>query len=1255
MINTNTKCCENTNSTETNSRIPDDDIGLFELAKAVINNVGNRKIVTWIRSSHFDRVLQKYFGKKVEFGVSMRPEAVNGKDVKAFEILEGRSDEYFLVALDRSYDQDAEDILRQYGYIENQDYIYRIPETIVLKDHDFTKKSYFEKNGNRVEGFSGVVKRIVLKGRNNHVSIGRGIKHPENLVIVMNSNCKLTIGDDFETTRELQIEFTGNTLGTANVTIGKSVRTDGGYIKIFEANQGSSVFIGDMTFLGERNELYVNPGNRIHIGSHCAFSQRVVMQAGGGYTAFDVNTGKKLNYIFENVIDNKHSIVFGNHVRVDRGALIQNGTWIGNGSIVDAMSVVKGIYPNNCVISGNPAKIVKCDVAWAEDIETDDISRCGFDYIHKTKKIDYGIDARKALIMGGTGRITILLTSLCVERGYSVTIATRGKSLFGVADSPVEIIVLDRNDKEANIRALAGTEWDVVFDCSGYTPQAIDYLLSCIKCNRYVYLSSFEVYIDSKCQGKNVKEDSLDINNMRFIDSEETNAFETARLQSEFIIAKKYKGINYVIVRTPSLVLDHDVFDDSANSLLEKYVWAVVNGVPINPHSIDNSYSFIECKDEADFLVYISECDYIGVVNFASEGDISIREVIECAEKMSGKKAIYDENAPDMPFTNFPEITLDLRRCLSLGYTPVPLKTWLINGGGQKEYRHTLSLQDMINRSKQTEQPCKNWLITGCSSGLGFQLAKKLFENGYTVAATSRNIEKLSELPDGIIKIALDVKELSSCQNAVDIAVREMGSIDVLINNAGVSHTSTFEETPEEIAANVIETNYWGVANMFKAIIPYMRKQRYGVVVNIGSASSFRPRNYGTYYVASKFAEKNLSYNMKYECQRFMKVLNVEIGGMNTGLNKRQTVIHTKYDCYRNLSNPYPFKTGFTNDIFRISDTIIHMAGREMMPRSIVLGCDAYQQFKRFIRLFEDEIEKNRSISFTTDKSKSNEISIEEVTKQRNKKLKVQRWLITGASEGFGRVLAMRLFELGYTVTVTSRNIEKLKSFPDEIYKLESQLDCYEECKHVIDTSIKLMGSLDVLVNNATSNCWCSFEECDYEVMRGVFYTNYTLPQYMMKAAIPYFREKNNGTVVNISSIAGIQPRARVSTYSAAKAALEGVTRALKYECSNFARIMAVELVAMQTNIMKNNPNISTEIDDYKGLSLYTQEVKDIRNRNDIAAQQIINLVNSEQLPSSLLIGTESYLIAKNEIQRMNEEFALYEDVTWASFNTIKK
>ncbi len=278
--------------------------------------------------------------------------------------------------------------------------------------------------------------------------------------------------------------------------------------------------------------------------------------------------------------------------------------------------------------------------------------------------------------------------------------------------------------------------------------------------------------------------------------------------------------------------------------------------------------------------------------------------------------------------------------------------------------------------------------------------------------------------------------------------------------------------------------------------------------------------------------------------------------------------------------------------------------------------------------------------------TKKDSISLKHIMLPRNKNLKIQNWLITGASGGFGKVLALRLHALGYTVAVTSRELSNLETLPDGIHKIETKLDNYSSCEEAIKAGINKMGTVDVLVNNATSNCWSSFEECPDKIMKDVFFVNFTIPSYMIKAILPHYRKNKNGTVVNITSIAGIQPRARVSTYSAAKAALEGLTRTLRSECQKFARFMAVEPVCMGTGIMIHNPVLDTKIEEYEKIGRYTPEINNIPNRKDIAAQQIINIVNQEKLPQSFLIGTESYLIAKNEIKRSQEEFEAFKEIT---------
>lgn len=836
------------------------------------------------------------------------------------------------------------------------------------------------------------------------------------------------------------------------------------------------------------------------------------------------------------------------------------------------------------------------------------------------------------------------LTALCVSKGDDVTIATRGKHKVNPNIVSAKRIIFNRLDEAATRSMLSGQFFDIVFDCSALLPQSVDWVLSCIRTDRYIYVSSFETYAHYH-SGHNVCEDDLPIigktyeSNIKF---GEKAWYARGKYNSELLIANKYPDINYVVVRIPFVMSLNDDYDDELSSRILKYVSAVIGDVPINDRNLERRYNFVENKDEAEFLYFMSQNSFKGVVNFASQGYISMREVIHYVENKTGKKAILDSNAGNFPFTIHPEITMDLSRCLSLMYNPMKLDDWLFHKIDKYiDYCRNDKDQDKIDKDK-----IQRWLVTEGSTGLGHTLVLKLHQLGYTVATTSCDISILSQLPDDILKIQLDVRDINSCRSAVSLAEKKMGKIDVLVNNAGISHTSTFEETPHDISEDIMATNYWGVSNMTKAIIPHMRKNGSGTVINISSASGFRPRNYGSYYVASKFAVESLTKNLKFECQRFMRFMAVELGRLNIGLSQRQNVIHTQISEYSQLPPIYPYKKGYNNNVSKAVDALIKVSNNKELPRDLVLGWDVFQQLPQTLKDFEREVEEYKSISITTDQSKKDLINIEDITLPRNKKLNLQNWLITGASGGFGKVLALRLKHLGYTVAVTSRDISKLDSYPEDVYKIEAQLDSALSCEQAIKEAIDKMGSVDVLVNNATSNCWCSFEECSDEIMQSVFFTNYTIPQYMIKAVLPHMRVNNNGTVINITSIAGIQPRARVSTYSAAKAALEGLTRTLKSECQRFARFMAVELVYMQTGIMVHNPVYEPQIPEYQDLGRYTQEIANIPNRKDIAAQQIINVTNQFTLPQSLLIGTESYLIAKNEIERTLREFEENKEIT---------
>ncbi|MCI8323418.1 MAG: hypothetical protein HFI54_07215 [Lachnospiraceae bacterium] len=113
------------------------------------------------------------------------------------------------------------------------------------------------------------------------------------------------------------------------------------------------------------------------------FSNDVFLRSNDGHSIFDIATGKNINSTQE--IGKKRKIEIGNHVWVGMRAAILYHTKIGDGSIVGALSLVKNVFPNNCILAGTPAKMIKKDISWSREYGAEDIAECGSQYVNLTK------------------------------------------------------------------------------------------------------------------------------------------------------------------------------------------------------------------------------------------------------------------------------------------------------------------------------------------------------------------------------------------------------------------------------------------------------------------------------------------------------------------------------------------------------------------------------------------------------------------------------------------------------------------------------------------------------------------------------------------------------------------------------------------------------------------------------------------------------------------------------------------------------
>jgi len=173
-------------------------------------------------------------------------------------------------------------------------------------------------------------------------------------------------------------------------------------------------------------------------------------------------------------------------------------------------------------------------------------------------------------------------------------------------------------------------------------------------------------------------------------------------------------------------------------------------------------------------------------------------------------------------------------------------------------------------------------LITGCSTGIGRDLAARLSRAGYCVVATARKAEPLEDLP-AALKLSLDVTQPDSVNQAVTEMIERLGRVDVLVNNAGYALRGALEEIPVEQVQQMFDVNVFGVLRMIRAVAPHMRRQRTGRIINISSIAGklSTPANGG--YSATKFALEALSDALRLELAPFgIQVVVVEPGAIKT-------------------------------------------------------------------------------------------------------------------------------------------------------------------------------------------------------------------------------------------------------------------------------------------------------------------------------------------------------------------------------------
>jgi NAD(P)-dependent dehydrogenase (short-subunit alcohol dehydrogenase family) len=253
-----------------------------------------------------------------------------------------------------------------------------------------------------------------------------------------------------------------------------------------------------------------------------------------------------------------------------------------------------------------------------------------------------------------------------------------------------------------------------------------------------------------------------------------------------------------------------------------------------------------------------------------------------------------------------------------------------------------------------TESSHKVLIVTGSASGLGRDIAEAALNAGYKVIATARDPRKLSGLVevygDAVRTAALDVTDQGAAFAAIDLAMSEFGSIDVLVNNAGYGHIVPFEQTSEEDFRAQIETNFFGVVNLTRAVLPVMRQQRYGRIIQVSSVGGRIGSAGLAAYQSAKWAVGGFSEVLAQEVAAYgVKVSIVEPGGIRTNWGTRASSGRPKFlpeyessvGALLAMVEPYVGKEN--SDPRKVAEVVLALASHPKPPLHLLLGGDAVQ------------------------------------------------------------------------------------------------------------------------------------------------------------------------------------------------------------------------------------------------------------------------------------------------------------------------
>lgn len=274
----------------------------------------------------------------------------------------------------------------------------------------------------------------------------------------------------------------------------------------------------------------------------------------------------------------------------------------------------------------------------------------------------------------------------------------------------------------------------------------------------------------------------------------------------------------------------------------------------------------------------------------------------------------------------------------------------------------------------------KVWFVTGASKGLGLSLVKKLIAQGYSVAATSRDLNALTaeagSASSQFLPLQANLTDEQSVQNAITQTIKSFGSVDVIVNNAGYGQLGTLEELSDKEARQNFEVNVFGSLNVIRKAMPYLREQNSGAIFNISSIAGFFANFPGWgIYCATKFAVAGFTESLAAEVKPFgisatvvfpgyFRTNFLQEGSLNLPKNPNDAYVDARA-LEAVHKNDIPGNQ--PGDPDRAAQALITLAESDQKPVHMFLGSDAYKMADTQLNIISDEMHRFETLGKSTD------------------------------------------------------------------------------------------------------------------------------------------------------------------------------------------------------------------------------------------------------------------------------------------------